>query len=160
MTLVRRNLWLLERSNGVVFQSGWLFSSEGNYQAEAKMGFIVPARNRAGRFAFSEWDCQGGHSGERSGLWFVHFPGAGGGWINQMLERPAGISWALHRRDYGLPYCKKLITRAHDAHPHTACLSWHQGTWFSTGSSKFILSSKGGLPFPNLGALVTVATFP
>lgn len=38
------------------------------------MVFIIPARNQAERFPFSEFDCQGDRGGEGSGLWLCPFP--------------------------------------------------------------------------------------
>ena len=108
------------------------------------MGFIIPARNHAGRFAFSEFDCQGDHSGKRCRLWICPFPQS-----RQRLNQPevgrlASISRAIQRRHYHLLDCKKLITRADEA-SSTRSLMVLLGTWFSTCSSNFILRSKDGL---------------
>lgn len=43
------------------------------------MGFIIPASNQAGRFAFSEFDVKEATVGRDMGCGFVHFPRVGGG---------------------------------------------------------------------------------
>lgn len=71
MTLMRKafGFW---KGQIVWFLKVAILLSKGNCQAGAEMGFTIPVKDQAGRFVFSEFACQGGHSGEGSGCGFVH----------------------------------------------------------------------------------------
>lgn len=77
MTLVRKSLRLLERSNYMVFfKGGYSPLPKAIVKQElrwAEMSFIILARNQAGRFAFSEFIVKKATVGRALGCGRVHF---------------------------------------------------------------------------------------